>query len=75
VPARKAVVKTLAATLMMAIAIVAVGLTASPESSFTIIVTPIFLRLGIDVDVKLGSIHLHASWSALPSTKASASVF
>ncbi|HEX7136831.1 MAG TPA: hypothetical protein VF219_03255 [Vicinamibacterales bacterium] len=29
---------------------------------------PVFLRLGVDLDVKLGSMHLHANWSALPDS-------
>lgn len=69
--------KGLVASLALVVAIVAVGLTASPEALFSIELRPVFLRLGIDVDVKLGSMHLHASWSALPdsSTKAADETF
>jgi len=63
--------KGLFASLVLVVAIVTVGLTASSDAAFSIALRPVFLRLGIDVDVKLGSAHLHASWSALPdaSTK------
>jgi hypothetical protein len=69
--------KGLVASLALVVAIVAVGLTASPEAPFSIALRPVFLRLGVDVDVKLGSMHLHASWSALPdaSTKAEDETF
>jgi hypothetical protein len=53
--------------LTLAVAIVTVGLTASQDGPFFIAVQPVFLRLGVDVDVKVGSVHLHASWSALSS--------
>ena len=65
----------LGAVLAVVIAIVAVGLTAAADSPFSIDVTPVIFRLGVDVDVKLGSMHLHASWSALPSTKQAAGDF
>jgi hypothetical protein len=51
--------------LILSTAIAAVGLTAPTDSLFSIAVEPVFLRLGINVDIKLGSLHLHASWSAL----------
>jgi len=59
------------AAFVLVVAIVTVGLTASTESPFSIVIHPVFLRLGVDVDVKIGSLHLHGSWSALPdgSTK------
>ena len=47
------------------IALLSVGLTASADSPFSIVIRPVFLRLGIDVDVKIGSIHLHRMWSVL----------
>ena len=62
--------KLLVTLLTLFVALVAVGLTASPESPFAIVVRPVFLRLGVDVDVKVGTFHLHTTWSALPeSTK------
>jgi hypothetical protein len=50
------------------VATVAVGLSAGADGPFSIAVRPVFLRLGVDLDVKLGSIHLHANWSALPDS-------
>ena len=67
---RKSLVNGLAAALILMIAVVTVGLTASSDSPFSIAVKPVLVRLGLDLDVKVGSLHLHASWSALPSTKA-----
>lgn len=69
---KKPVVKSLMAALVMAVALLTVGLTASAESPFTISIHTAFLQLGVDVDVKLGPFHLHASWSALSSTKPAA---
>ncbi len=56
-------------------ALVAVGLTAPPDGPFSISVRPIFLRidpsssgqprpraLGLDIDVKCGSMHMHTGW-------------
>ena len=60
----------LAATAVVALATVAVGLTASADGLFSIAVTPVFLDLGVNVDIKLGSVHLHANWSALPQSPA-----
>ena len=51
---------------ILAVATVAVGLTATSDGPFSIAVRPVFLQLGVNVDIKLGSIHLHANWSALP---------
>jgi hypothetical protein len=53
-------------TLVLVFALVAVGLTAPADSPFSITIEPVFLRLGVDLDVRIGSVHLHASWSALP---------
>jgi hypothetical protein len=64
-------------------ALVSVGLTAPADGPFTIGVRPAFFRfdadalaesrahaLGLDVDVKLGTLHLHFQWSAIPLTPA-----
>lgn len=60
----------LIAAVVLATAVVTVGLTASPASPFTIAIRPAIMRLGVDLDVKIGTMHLHAGWSALPeSTK------
>jgi len=53
-------------TLVLVFALVGVGLTAPADSPFSISIEPVFLRLGVDVDVRIGSVHLHASWSAIP---------
>ena len=60
-------------------ALVSVGVTAPADSPFSIAVTPVFLRLdqiavaesnarviGLDIEVKIFSTHLHYGWSALP---------
>jgi hypothetical protein len=67
---RQPLVKGFIAALAMAVAVLTVGLTASAESPFSISVHTAFLRLGVDVDIRLGSFHLHASWSALPDAPA-----
>ena len=58
---------TLVATLIALTAMATVGLTAPADAAFTIAIRPVFATLGIDVDVKLGSMHLHLAWSAIPS--------
>ena len=63
---RQPLVKALGAALVFAIALITVGLSAAADGPFTIVVRPVFVRLGIDVNIKLGSLHLHANWSALP---------
>jgi hypothetical protein len=63
---RQPLVKGFVAALAVALAILTVGLTASAESPFSISIHTAFLQLGVDIDVKLGWFHLHASWSALP---------
>jgi len=63
------------------VALLSVGLTAPPDGPFTIGVRPAFLSLdpesiaesrahviGVDVDVKFGSLHLHYKWTAIPLT-------
>lgn len=64
-------------------AFVSVGLTAPPDAPFTIGVRPVFFRLdpisiaesrahalGLDVDIKFGTMHLHFAWSASAPTPA-----
>jgi hypothetical protein len=66
-------------TAILVAATIGVGLTAPADGPFTIEVRPVFLRLdagetaasrptalGLDVDVTLGSLHLHFGWSAIP---------
>ena len=65
--------------LIVVAALVSVGLTAPTGGPFTIGVRPAFLRLdpesiaesrahalGLDVDIKVGTLHLHFKWSAIP---------
>ncbi|HEY7284358.1 MAG TPA: hypothetical protein VH497_02865 [Vicinamibacterales bacterium] len=65
-PARRPIGNALVATAILIVATLAVGLSAGADGPFSIAVRPVFLRLGVDLDVKLGSVHLHANWSALP---------
>jgi len=61
------------------VALLSVGLTAPADGPLTIDVRPAFLSLdpesiaesrahaiGLDVDVKFGSLHLHYKWTAIP---------
>jgi len=67
---RKTLMNGLMALAVLVTALITVGLTASANSPFTISLHPVIMRLGIDLDVKIGTMHLHAGWSALPeSTK------
>jgi len=65
--------------LVLFTALVSVGLTAPVDGPFSIVITPVFVRLdgiaiaqsraralGFDVDVKIGSLRLHMGWSAVP---------
>ena len=87
---RAAHVITVAAIL--ATALTSVGLTAPVDSPFSLRIKPVLLRvdaaaiaesrahaLGLDVDLKLGSMHIHLGWSAIPlfasSTKPDAEPF
>jgi hypothetical protein len=68
----------LVGTAILVAACVSVGLTAPAGGPFTIAIRPVFLRLdealddsraralGLDIDVKLGTMHLHFGWSAIP---------
>jgi len=65
--------------LVLFTALVSVGLTAPADGQFSIVIKPVFFRLdataiaesraralGFDVDVKLGTMHVHFGWSAVP---------
>ena len=65
--------------LVLFTALVSVGLTAPADGPFSIVITPVFVRLdrtaiaesraralGFDLDVKIGSMHMHLGWSAVP---------
>ncbi len=62
---RTAVIRAALTSLTLVVALVTVGLTARADSLFSIRIRPVFLRLGVDVDLKVGSMHVHGSWSAL----------
>jgi hypothetical protein len=83
VPLRTRLARTLLGTLIVFAALVSVGLTAPADGPFTIGVRPAFFRLdaealaesrahalGLDVDIKFGTLHLHFQWSAIPLTPA-----
>jgi hypothetical protein len=76
---RRRLARTLAGTLIFLVALISVGLAAPADSLFIIEVTPVFLRLdapavsesragalGLDVDIKIWTLHLHFTWSAVP---------
>ena len=82
-PLRTRLARTLFGTLIVIVALVSVGLTAPADGPFTIGVRPAFFRLdaealadsralalGLDVDIKFGTLHLHFQWSAIPLTPA-----
>ncbi len=77
-PIRKQVGRALVGSLIVVMALVSVGLTAPADGPFTIGIRPVFLQvdtasiaesraraLGLDIDIKLGTIHLHVGWSAI----------
>ncbi|HEY7290931.1 MAG TPA: hypothetical protein VH583_13925 [Vicinamibacterales bacterium] len=68
-PVRRPLARLTATAFASCLALLTVGLTASTDGPFSIVIRPVFLRLGFDVDVTLGSIHLHANWSALPDAE------
>ena len=83
-PLRTRLARTFIGTLIVLAALVSVGLTAPPEGPFSIGLQPVFFRidpasisesgahaLGLDVDIKLGTLHLHFAWSAIPLARAS----
>jgi len=68
VPVRSWIGRTVLSVLVALTAILSVGLTAAPNAPFSIAIRPTFLRLGVDIDIKVGTAHLHAGWSALPDS-------
>jgi len=75
---RRWLARTLLALLIATTALVSVGVTASPDGVFAIAVQPTLFRLdpasfeqsratllGLDIDIKLGSMHLHLGWPGL----------
>jgi hypothetical protein len=76
---RQRATRTLTGVLIAVVACISVGLTAPADGPFSIDVRPVFLRLdaesvaesraralGLDVDIKVGTLHLHFGWSAVP---------
>jgi hypothetical protein len=66
VPFRRRLAQALLAIMIGFTALTAVGLTAPVDAPFRIVVRPVFLSLGVDVDVTVWSLHLHFAWSAIP---------
>jgi hypothetical protein len=65
--------------LIIMTALMAVGLVSPEDRAFSIQVHPVLLRLdpaaiaqsraralGVDVDIRIGGLHVHLGWSALP---------
>ena len=78
-PLRTRLARTLVGALIVLAALVSVGLTAPADGPFAIGLRPAFFRLdaesrahalGLDVDIKFGTAHLHFKWSAIPLTPA-----
>ena len=78
-PLRTRLARTLVATLIACAALVSVGLSAPADGPFTIDVQPVFLpldpaaiaesrahALGLNVDIKFATRHLHFKWSTIP---------
>jgi hypothetical protein len=79
---RRWLARTVTTVLVLFTALVSVGLTAPADGPFSIVITPVFVRLdgaaiaesraralGFDVDVKIGSLRLHLGWSAVPISR------
>jgi hypothetical protein len=66
VPLRLRFAQALLAIALGFTALVAVGLSAPADATFSIVIRPVFVTLGIDVDVKVSNRHLHFGWSAIP---------
>ena len=78
-PLRKRLARVLAGAAILATALTSVGLTAPSDGPFSLRIRPVLLRmnadampearahaLGLDVDLKLGGMHMHLGWSAIP---------
>ena len=76
---RTYIARVLAGTAIFLTALIAVGITAPVDGIFSIAIEPVFMRvdptaiaesraraLGLDLDVKIGAMHLHLGWSAIP---------
>jgi len=67
VPLRTRLLRLVAATLIVFTAMVGVGVTAPADAPFSIAIRPVFVNLGVDIDIKVWTMHLHFAWSALPA--------
>jgi hypothetical protein len=67
VPFRTRLARVIGATLIVFTALVGVGITAPADAPFSIAIHPVLRNLGIDVDIKVWTLHLHYMWSALPA--------
>jgi hypothetical protein len=67
VPFRTRVARVIGAMLIVFTALVGVGITAPAEAPFSIAIRPVLMNLGVDIDIKVWTLHLHYAWSALPA--------
>jgi hypothetical protein len=89
---RKRLGRIFTGVAIMATALASVGLTAPSDGPFSLRIRPVLLRvdpdaiaesrahaLGVDVDLKVGGLHMHLGWSAIPllisSTKTGSNPF
>ena len=76
---RSHIARGLVGLAIFSTAVIAVGITAPEDGVFSIAVQPVFMRvdpasiaesraraLGLDIDVKVGAMHMHLGWSAIP---------
>ena len=81
---RRRLARVLLTALVIFTAALSVGITSPADGVFTIDIHPVFLQmdpvaiaesraraLGLDVDIKLGSMHLHFGWTAVSPRPAS----
>jgi hypothetical protein len=66
VSARHVIWKAIATVAIACTALASVGFTAPADSLFTISIRPVLVNLAVDVDIKVGTWHLHERWSVLP---------
>ena len=64
---RTRLTRAIGATLIVFIALAGVGITAPADAPFSIVVRPVLVSLGLDIDIKFWTMHLHFAWSALPA--------
>jgi hypothetical protein len=75
----RSVRQSLLVLLAVFTAFIAVGLTAPADGPFSIALQPVIWRvdaaaiaesrataLGLDIDIKIGAMHMHLGWSAVP---------